>query len=252
MYADFEAILKPIEAPKPNPEESYTKVINQHIPSGFCAYSEFSYGKVENPLKPYRGKDCVEVLCDHIENKTKRPYHTFPEKPMKPLTLKQWQKCNRATKCHTCFKKFLDLNPKVRDHCHYTGQYRGPAHRSCNLMYNTNDIGVIAEYKEKYISFTIDIVVDQYVDALDEVKEKKIELRFIDSIRFMASSLDSLSSNLVGVSGMVCNECGGSCEFNHVNEDYIAHGKCRYCYSGYSKDQLSKLTILILMNSLDY
>ena len=32
MYGDFEAILKPIEEPSPNPEESYTKEINQHIP----------------------------------------------------------------------------------------------------------------------------------------------------------------------------------------------------------------------------
>ena len=30
MYAYFEVILKPIESPKPNPESSYTKVINQH------------------------------------------------------------------------------------------------------------------------------------------------------------------------------------------------------------------------------
>ena len=62
--------------------------------------------------------------------------------------------------------------------------------------FNTNNIGVIAENKEKYISFTIDVVVDQYVDALGEVKEKKIQLKLIDSIRFMASSLDSLSSTL--------------------------------------------------------
>ena len=26
---------------------------------------------------------------------------------------------------------------KVRDHCHYTGKYRGAAHKICNLMYNT-------------------------------------------------------------------------------------------------------------------
>ena len=78
MYADFEAILKPIKAQKPNTEESYTKEINQHIPSGFCAYCKFAYGKVENPLKLYRGEDCVNMFCDYIENEAKRLSHIFP------------------------------------------------------------------------------------------------------------------------------------------------------------------------------
>ena len=40
-------------------------------------------------------------------------------------------------------------------------------------------------------------MVDKYVDELGKIKEKKIQLRFIDSVRFMASSLDSLMNNLV-------------------------------------------------------
>ena len=71
MYADLEAILKPIEAHKPNPEELYTKEINQYIPSGFCQYSKFAYGKVENPMKLYRGWDCVKMFCNYIETKPK-------------------------------------------------------------------------------------------------------------------------------------------------------------------------------------
>ena len=103
----------------------------------------------------------------------------------------------------------------------------------------TGKIGVIAENKEKYISCTTDVIVDRYVDKLGKIKEKKIQLRFTDSMRFMASSLDSLSSNLVGVSGMSCNECRESCDITHVDENYVAHGKCKKCYSGYSKCQLS-------------
>ena len=56
---------------------------------------------------------------------------------------------------------------------------------------------MITENKEKYISFTsTDVMVDKYQDK-GNTKEKKIQLRFIDSFRFMASSLDSLTNNLV-------------------------------------------------------
>ena len=101
-------------------------------------------------------------------------------------------------------------------------------------------MGVIAENMEKYISFNIDVVVDKYVDEFGKVKEKNIQLRFIDIMRSMASSLDSLTNNLVGVSGMPCNECGESCEIIHIDENYVAHGKCKDFYSGYSKCQLNK------------
>ena len=111
--------------------------------------------------------------------------------------------------------------------------------RELGKEFDTDKIGVIAENKEKYISFNIDVVVDKYVDELGRIKEKKIQLRFINSIRFMASSLDALSSNLVGVSGMPCNVCEESCKITHIDEDYVANGKCKKYYSGYGKHQLS-------------
>ena len=46
-YADFEANLESNEESTLNPESSYTKEISKHIPSGFCIYSMFVYGKVE-------------------------------------------------------------------------------------------------------------------------------------------------------------------------------------------------------------
>ena len=58
-------------------------------------------------------------------------------------------------------------------------------------------IGMIAENMEKYISLNIDVIIDWYEDELGRIKEKKIQLRFIDSMKFMTSNLDSLMNNLV-------------------------------------------------------
>ena len=68
--------------------------------------------------------------------------------------------------------------------------------RELGKKFDTGKIGVISENK-KYISLNVDVVVDWYEDELGRIKEKKIQLRFIDSMRFMASSLDSLTNNLV-------------------------------------------------------
>ena len=54
---------------------------------------------------------------------------------MKTLTREQWRKFNRATTCHICLNEFKEDDIQVRDHCHYTGKYRGPAHGICNLRY---------------------------------------------------------------------------------------------------------------------
>ena len=214
MYADFESILEPME-------KNSKGLVNKHVPSGFCVYSKFAYGDVADPLKAYRGKDCVERFVDYIEMEVKRLYSLYPEQPMIPLTEVMQNEYEEASSCHICMKPFdnPDKNWKVRDHCHYTGLYRGAAHNNCNLKYKipkhipivfhnlsgydahlfirqlgekfqADDIGVIAENKETYISFNVKI--DVQLDS----KPVKIELRFIDSFRFMASSLDSLAKNL--------------------------------------------------------
>ena len=225
MYADFEALLEQIQERVPgDPNEPYTTKVNQHIPSGWCVYSKFAYGDADDPLKLYRGEDCVEKFCDHIKQEAHRLYHMFLEKPMDPLTNRQWKSYKRASKCHICYKPFNFKDSKVRGHCHYTGLYRGPAHSLCNLRYripsyipvvfnnlsvydahlfikksrkHSKDIGVIAKNREDYITFSLNIAVDKYIDKEGNEKDKLIELRFIDSFKFIASGLDSLMNNLV-------------------------------------------------------
>ena len=223
MYADFESILEPIQGASNNPNHSSTRGVNLHTPSGWCLHSKFAYARsaggahrgLNNPTIQYRGSDCVERFCEHIISEAKRLYSLFPEKPMVSLTKAQLKEYRKATDCHICFKPLGDN--KVRDHCHYSGLYRGAAHSMCNLRYkilkyipvvfhnldgydahlfirelakHTSHMGVIAKNIEDYISFSIKVEVDIGWHS------KEIELRFIDSFKFMTSSLNSPVNNL--------------------------------------------------------
>ena len=144
---------------------------------------------------------------------------------MIPLTKRQWKEYNKSNECHICPKQITQKDIKVRDHCHYTSEFRGPAHQICNLRYKVpsfipvvfhnlsgydahlfikelakytiEDMNVIAKPKENYISFSAHVPVQEYIDKDGNERSKLIELRFIDSFKFMVSSLDSFTNNLV-------------------------------------------------------
>ena len=59
---------------------------------------------------------------------------------MIPLTIEEKKSHRKQKSCHIRKKEFsTDHNDKkcfkVRDHCHYTGKYRGAPHNVCNLRY---------------------------------------------------------------------------------------------------------------------
>ena len=134
------------------------------------------------------------------------------------------ERFNKETKCWICKGEFNDdKDVKVRDHCHFTGRYRGAAHNLCNLKYRKPDftpitfhnlggydshlfikelgfsegnIDCIPSNEEKYISFTKRIQVSSYTNREGEIKPLYHKIRFIDSYKFMSVSLDSLLNNL--------------------------------------------------------
>ena len=57
----------------------------------------------------------------------------FKKKNMIPLTKEEEDNYNKENIRYICKKEFN--NDKVRDHCRFTGKYRGAAHNTCNLRY---------------------------------------------------------------------------------------------------------------------
>ena len=66
----------------------------------------------------------------------------FKKKKMKLLTKEQQESYENAKIYYICKEKFENKYlkdkkyRKVRDHCHYTGKYRGAAHSICYLKYS--------------------------------------------------------------------------------------------------------------------
>ena len=163
-------------------------------------------------------------------------YNQFKGKKGIKITKEEERDFKKATICHICEGSFgeTEQDTKVRDHCHLTGSYRGAAHNKCNLEFKlpkfypvifhnlekydahlfikelaeaqdplkragvteTNGgIGCIARTEENYVSFRKEIVVDVFFKD-GKWREVKREIRFIDSLKFMNSSLEKLAGNL--------------------------------------------------------
>ena len=225
VYADFECFTKPMNTCSPNPKDSYNYNYQKHEPSGFCFYVKGIVNKKITPIiytKNSEDEDISKVFVEKLTEVTKGIYNDFYRRP-KPLRLtnSEQKSFEEANICHICNCELK--KDKVRDHCHFTGQYRGAAHNKCNLMckkpkvlpvifhnlqgYDAHlfikqlarlegKLDCIPSTEEKYISFSKTIKVGEYKDCSGSSFDVNFEIRFLDSFKFLQTSLANLVSNL--------------------------------------------------------
>ncbi|XP_071057012.1 uncharacterized protein [Onthophagus taurus] len=226
IYADFESILQPIDFCEPNSSKSFTEKVEMHQPYSFAYYIVSTIDSSFNKFETYTGLDASHVFITKLIDDVKSIYNKYLKtvKPMIPLTTDEQRNFDSAENCYICQNPFTSDQVKVRDHCHIGGKYRGPAHANCNLnfklpnsipiffhnfsgydchlfikeMADADEYGldVLPNNKEKYISFSKRVFVDKLINEDKTVENIFLKLRFVDSFRFMASSLDSLAGNL--------------------------------------------------------
>ena len=227
VYADFESLIKPMDNCNSDPNKSYTKKYQKHEPISFSYYILCSiYGVYKPVLRKYtqtkpEGANAIDVFIKWLEEDVKAIANIEEKKII--FTKEDRKQFNKASDCWIC-GEYLG-NDRVRDHCHFTGRYRGPAHNSCNLKYRkpksisvffhnlsgydshlfikklgspdkNENIDCIPNNEEKYISFSKTIVTGQYTNKKGEVKDKTFKIVFKDSLKFMSSSLGALVNNL--------------------------------------------------------
>ena len=223
-----------------NPNESSTTKINKHTPSGYSIFTHCSFDKSKNKFNYYRGKDCMKKFSKDLREHASKIID-YEKKKMIPLTTQEKIYHNKQKICYICKKEFSNnekKNYKVRDHCHYTGKYRGAAHNICNLRYKVpkeipivfhngsiydyhfiikelvkefeGNFECLGENTEKYI--TLSVPIKKKIENKD--LEIKYKIKFIDSYRFMASSLSKLVDNLSeGIHNNKCSDCGSNLDY---------------------------------------
>ena len=144
---------------------------------------------------------------------------------------------------------------KVRDHCHYTGNYRGAAHNIRNLRYkipkeipivfhngstydyhfiikelvqeSDGNFECLGENTEKYITFSVLIK--------KKIENKDIEITY-NSFRFMATSLSKLVDNLMeDIHYDKCVDCKSDLTYMKVMDETLIF-RCFNCKKNYKKE----------------
>ena len=273
IYADLECLLEKMSACQNNPNESSTTKINKHTPSGYSLFTHCSFDNSKNKLNYYIGEDCMKKFCKDLRTHATKIIN-YEKKKMVSLTIKEEIYHNKQKICYICKKEFNKNDKKQqkrRDHCHYTGKYRGAVHNICNLRYKVpKEIPVVfhngskcdyhfiikelvkefegnfeclGENTEKYITFSVPLK--------KKIENKNIEItykiKFIDSYRFMSSSLSKLVDNLYeGIHNNKCAECESCLDFVRITKNEKLIFKCfnyeQYYNKKFNKDLIKRFT----------
>ena len=206
IYSDFECLTQPIDKCATDPQKSATQAYQHHEPSGFTIHT---VGLKERKPIEYRGKNCITKFLEALKGlEMELVNEVHADKPMDALTPEQkLEFLDPDCVCHFCEKRCDD--DRVRDHCHLTGKYRGPAHNTCNIEEGKKNtrrykIPVVFHNLTNYDGHLIIREVGEHTSKIDVIPrnyEKYISFsfnhfKFLDSAAFLAASLDTLASNL--------------------------------------------------------
>jgi hypothetical protein len=221
IYADFEALLLPIEQQHGSNTRTFQQhramsygfivKVGDHVPAELLEQFE-----IPRSVVVYRGSENADDVAKQFVmavTSIAERIHELLSKTNVPIVITDEQLRVHHTKihCELCKIKFSHGNRLVAHHDHLTGEFLKSLCNNCNLKlvtqnfvpcfihnlsrydahfivtelgYNEQRISVIANSEENYISFS------KYID-------NNFSIRFVDSCRFMASKLSTLAENLI-------------------------------------------------------
>ena len=214
VYADFECINQPTDDPK---------VLFKQIPIAVGFYIISPFG---NNYSSYFGESCVTWFVNEMLTLEKIAKIYFETNLPLEITPEEHQSFQQSKVCWLC-EQALRENPlgedeatheatredthKVRDHDHLTGKYRGAAHNKCNLNCKKKSSSFVPIFFHNFSGYDCHLIFEELLTSAYNLKlpiniiPKSMEnyvsvqvgcLRFLDSYRFLSSSLQKLITSL--------------------------------------------------------
>ena len=202
VYADFECINQPTDDPK---------VLFKQIPIAVGFYIISPFG---NNYSSYFGESCVTWFVNEMLTLENIASNYFETNLPLEITPEEHQSFQQSKVCWLCERKLDgegEATHNVRDHDHLTGKYRGAAHNKCNLNCKKKSSSFVPIFFYNFSGYDCHLIFEELLTSAYNLKlpiniiPKSMEnyvsvqvgcLRFLDSYRFLSSSLQKLITSL--------------------------------------------------------
>ena len=206
VYADFESLLREMDDTSGAKSVKY----QEHIACSYAYYIVSNVPGIEFQLKEYVGPNAAEHFLNSLQRDLNERIMPIIEKDEEMI----WDddakdQFRTATHCYICAKE-LDRETQTisRDHCHFTGRFRGAVHQDCNFEYKIKkeryELPTIFHNLRGYDAHLIFQAVQQKhgrIQIIPNNFERYISfsvgrIKFLDSMQFLSCSLEQLAENV--------------------------------------------------------
>lgn len=184
-----------------------TQYIHKHNANSFCFYSD----QIRTQLKRYPNPDTLMKQFNKWLIEHGKRYHQLIRNKKDMIYGENDKKKFEASKdCHICGIQFENTSDKVRDHDHFTGEFRGAACNKCNLklqkprfipilihnlkydskifitwlleLSNKYDMKIVPNNGENYKTFSKKVEIDEYEQEYDFTICKNCNTKYYEEI----------------------------------------------------------------------
>ena len=205
VYADFECINQPT-----GDREAAPKVLFKQIPIAVGFYIISPFG---NNYSSYFGEPCVTWFVNEMLTLENIASNYFETNLPLEITPEEEESFQQSKVCWLCENPLGEGEAAhtVRDHDHLTGKYRGAAHNKCNLNCKKKSSSFVPIFFHNFSGYDCHLIFEELLTQAykmgcePKIIPKSMEnyvsvqvgcLRFLDSYRFLSSSLQKLITSL--------------------------------------------------------